>query len=196
VLGKFDGVTVINDAKKNETRRYRIVRLPKFIIFHLKRFTKNNFFMEKNPTIVNFPVKNLELKDYVIPSHAGSVPSREDLSAMSISQLKQNLIKRGISVSDVVEKGDLIERAMHSIQDTTPNAITKYNLLANIVHDSPPDKGKEGNMNPLDGGTYRCHIRNKADEQWYEVQDLHVKEVYPQVIGLSESYAMIFERKE
>jgi hypothetical protein len=28
-----------------------------------KRFTKNNFFIEKNPTLVTFPVKNLDLKD-------------------------------------------------------------------------------------------------------------------------------------
>jgi len=28
-----------------------------------KRFTKNNFFIEKNPTLVTFPVKNLDLKE-------------------------------------------------------------------------------------------------------------------------------------
>ena len=31
---------------------------------------QNNFFMEKNPTIVNFPVKNLELRD-IIPLPEG-----------------------------------------------------------------------------------------------------------------------------
>lgn len=36
---------------------------PRYLIFHLARFTKNNFYVEKNPTIVNFPVKNLELRD-------------------------------------------------------------------------------------------------------------------------------------
>lgn len=35
----------------------------RYLIFHLARFTKNNFYVEKNPTIVNFPVKNLELRD-------------------------------------------------------------------------------------------------------------------------------------
>ena len=68
VLSKFDGKTVINDPKKGEQRSYRLLSLPKYIIFHLKRFTKNNFFLEKNPTIVNFPVKNLELKDFVTNS--------------------------------------------------------------------------------------------------------------------------------
>ena len=29
---------------------------------HLQRFTKNNFFLEKNPTIVNFPLNNLEMR--------------------------------------------------------------------------------------------------------------------------------------
>ncbi|CDI83040.1 ubiquitin carboxyl-terminal hydrolase, putative [Eimeria praecox] len=31
------------------------------------RFSKNNFFIEKNPTIVTFPVKNLDLREYVHP---------------------------------------------------------------------------------------------------------------------------------
>lgn len=34
-------------------------------MIHIKRFTKNDFFVEKNPTIVNFPIKNLDLSDYV-----------------------------------------------------------------------------------------------------------------------------------
>jgi hypothetical protein len=33
---------------------------------------QNNFFVEKNPTIVNFPVKNLELRD-IIPVPEGGV---------------------------------------------------------------------------------------------------------------------------
>lgn len=36
----------------------------------------------------------------------------------------------------------------------------------------------------------------KATEQWYEIQDLHVQETMPQLIGVSESYMMIYERKQ
>lgn len=43
-------------------RKYRIIRLPEFLVINIKRFTKNNFFWEKNPSIVNFPVKGLDLK--------------------------------------------------------------------------------------------------------------------------------------
>jgi hypothetical protein len=71
VLSKFDGKTVVSDPKKNQTRKYRVIRLPEYLIIHLKRFTKNNFFNEKNPTIVSFPVKNLEMRDYL-----ASIPVR------------------------------------------------------------------------------------------------------------------------
>lgn len=43
--------------KDNIFKRFEITSLPPFIILCIKRFTKNTFFMEKNPTIVNFPVK-------------------------------------------------------------------------------------------------------------------------------------------
>jgi U4/U6.U5 tri-snRNP-associated protein 2 len=31
------------------------------LIFHIKRFTKNNWTKEKNPTIVNFPISDLDV---------------------------------------------------------------------------------------------------------------------------------------
>ena len=43
-------------------RQYVITRLPQYLIVHIKRFSKNTQqFVEKNPTIVNFPVRNLEM---------------------------------------------------------------------------------------------------------------------------------------
>jgi U4/U6.U5 tri-snRNP-associated protein 2 len=79
-LIKFDGVTSIEQKtyKENFMKRYELYKLPKYLILcfrvsyfyenignnhkitrHLiifQRFTKNNFYLEKNPTIVNFPV--------------------------------------------------------------------------------------------------------------------------------------------
>ena len=54
--------------------RYRLTRLPKYMVLHMRRFTKNNFFVEKNPTIVNFPVKNLKLQDIVPVPTGASLP--------------------------------------------------------------------------------------------------------------------------
>ncbi|KAI8074098.1 hypothetical protein BC940DRAFT_223252, partial [Gongronella butleri] len=59
ILHKYDGKTVqeLNGQKK----RYLITTLPRYLIFHVKRFSKNNWTDEKNPTIVNFPIKNINL---------------------------------------------------------------------------------------------------------------------------------------
>ena len=40
-------------------------RLPPFIILYIQRFTKNTFYVEKNPTIVNFPIKSIEFGDFL-----------------------------------------------------------------------------------------------------------------------------------
>ena len=70
LLRKFDNSRVHDDIKAGR-RRYRLTRLPTYLTLHMKRFTKNNFFWEKNPTIVNFPVRNLELRD-ILPVPTGA----------------------------------------------------------------------------------------------------------------------------
>ncbi|KAB8110484.1 hypothetical protein EE612_047682 [Oryza sativa] len=85
ILKKFDGETVTEVVRPSIARmRYRVIRLPKYLILHMRRFTKNNFFVEKNPTLVNFPVKNLELKDYIPlpkPKDSEKLRSKYDLIA-------------------------------------------------------------------------------------------------------------------
>uniref|UniRef100_T1GP84 ubiquitinyl hydrolase 1 n=1 Tax=Megaselia scalaris TaxID=36166 RepID=T1GP84_MEGSC len=104
------------------------------IILYIKRFTKNTFFLEKNPTIVNFPIKNIDF-------------------------------------------GDLLTEEFRKQHKNT-----KYNLVSNIVHDGEPSKG-----------TFRAHIYHKSNGQWYEMQDLHVTDILPQMITLTESYIQIYE---
>ena len=60
VLGKFNGETELTDVKSNTLRKFKLTRLPPYIILYMKRFTKNTFYVEKNPTIVNFPIKAVE----------------------------------------------------------------------------------------------------------------------------------------
>ncbi|GLD91522.1 hypothetical protein PINS_up021078 [Pythium insidiosum] len=193
VLEKFDGkhVTSVLQGSQRLKKTYSIKTLPQYLIFHVKRFTRNNFFVEKNPTIVNLPVKNLELRDYV--EMDGSLPSENDLNNSSVAELRAMLTKRGESTKDCVEKADLVAKILHK---TMP--CTKYNLIANICHDSPLTTGREAALktNPLTEGSYRVHLLNKATDQWYEIQDLHVQETRPELISVSESYMMIYERKE
>jgi len=140
ILKKFDGESITEVVRPQIARmRYAVTRLPQYLILHMRRFTKNNFFVEKNPTLVNFPVKNLELKDYIpLP-----VPKNNE-------KLR-----------------------------------SKYDLIANIVHDGKPGEG-----------SYRVFVQRKSEEGWYEMQDLHVSETLPQMVALSEAYMQIYEQQQ
>ena len=96
----------------------------------------------------------------------------------------------------VVEKSELVEICVQFLTKSLPEFLSqKYNLVANITHNIPAEVGREGRHDPLEEGSYRCHVQHKASGQWYEMQDLHVQETMPQLIGLSESYVLIFEKK-
>ena len=48
---------------RGQLRRFNCQQLPPYLIIHYKRFTKNNFVEEKNPTVVNFPLKGVDFRD-------------------------------------------------------------------------------------------------------------------------------------
>ena len=60
-----------------------------------------------------------------------------------------------------------------------------YDLVANIVNE-----GKAG------AGTYRVQVQRKSEGIWYEVQDLQVTEILPQVVALSEAYLQVYQIRE
>jgi len=94
---------------------------------------------------------------------------------------------------DMREYLDPDRRAEH---DRTQRS-TLYNLVANICHEGA-----------VEAGEYRVHIRQRrvltrrsdggvyVDERWFQIQDLHVEPIMPQVIFLSESCVQIWERQD
>jgi U4/U6.U5 tri-snRNP-associated protein 2 len=90
VLKKFDGVTFHDCRKQKQQRsRYRLKKMPKFLILDFARFNKNDFYVEKNPTIIAFPIKNLDLTSYVYPDdeNANGVPTEEEIKNMNVSKI-------------------------------------------------------------------------------------------------------------
>lgn len=217
VLRKFDGVSfsdvlaMHNQQQQTEStqengtivskkRRYKLKTLPNYLILHLSRFKRNGFFVEKNPTIVMFPVKNFDLSSYVFPEGGRrEVPTEDQVRAMSIKEMKKLLIDYGREdvANNAIEKNELLNHCLDFVSTSLPDLLAeKYDLVANITHDIPAEVGREGTKhNPLEEGSYRCHVQHKATGQWYEMQDLEVTETMPQLIGVSESYLLIFERK-
>ncbi|XP_003746510.1 U4/U6.U5 tri-snRNP-associated protein 2 [Galendromus occidentalis] len=137
IMAKFNGIQEkeYKTYKDNLLKRFELIKLPMYLILYMKRFTKNTFFTEKNPTIINFPINNVDFSDLLSPE---------------------------------------LRRV---------NPENAYELVANIVHEGEPNKG-----------TYRCHVLHRGTGKWYELQDLHVTEILPQMITLSESYIQIWRR--
>jgi U4/U6.U5 tri-snRNP-associated protein 2 len=82
ILAKYDGLRA--QELLGMRKRYRLVHpLPPYLIFHIKRFSKNKFVSERNPTIVTFDSRNLDMSPYVEPSreHGRGEPIWYDLVA-------------------------------------------------------------------------------------------------------------------
>lgn len=82
ILSKYDGRQA--QEQLNQRKRYRLVHpLPPYLLFHIKRFSKNKFVDERNPTIVTFDARNLDMSPYVEPSphHSLGEPIWYDLVA-------------------------------------------------------------------------------------------------------------------
>ncbi|KAL7408861.1 hypothetical protein BDY24DRAFT_405114 [Mrakia frigida] len=77
ILAKYDGTTPQEFG--DTLKRHQVTRLPPYMILHTKRFTKNNFVEEKNPTIVNFPLRGVDMKDYILPSPSAPMSTLYDL---------------------------------------------------------------------------------------------------------------------
>lgn len=213
LLRKFDGSSVehsVDPVSKRDVRRtYRITRLPAYLIVHYQRFHENNWFWEKNPTLVNFPLQGLDMKPYTEQAAApaaaeGGKLSEESVRKMSVAELKQALRARGVRSDTAVEKSELVAlllaapaaAAASSASAAAASTSTRYNLLSNIVHDGLSGAAAKGREKEL-RGSYKCHTLHKATQTWYLTEDLHVhtSETMPQLVSLSESYMQLYERQ-
>ncbi|KAM7217453.1 hypothetical protein V8F06_007202 [Rhypophila decipiens] len=108
ILAKYNGLT--SQELNSQRRRYRLQHpLPPFLMFHIKRFSKNKFVSERNPTIVTFDAKNLDMSPYVEPSadHSSGEPIWYDLVA--------NVVHEAVRMKeDVADSGE--ERKTWKVQ--------------------------------------------------------------------------------
>jgi U4/U6.U5 tri-snRNP-associated protein 2 len=71
ILQKYDGLRA--QELLGHRKRYRLMHpMPPYLIFHIKRFSSNRFLTaERNPTIVTFPSRSLDMSPYIQPSADG-----------------------------------------------------------------------------------------------------------------------------
>ncbi|KAI4086838.1 MAG: hypothetical protein LQ344_007239 [Seirophora lacunosa] len=147
ILAKYDGVQAQEHLSMR--KRYRLLHpLPPFLLFHIKRFSRNKFVAERNPTIVTFPVRSLDMAPYVEPNPAAH-PVGEPIW---------------------------------------------YDLVANVTHEAvrTRDDSVEGEA---ERKVWRVQMRDRARDEWLQVQDLFVERVATETLFTKESYLMVWERR-
>ncbi|MCJ1339035.1 hypothetical protein MMC09_004324 [Bachmanniomyces sp. S44760] len=147
ILSKYDGLN--SQEQLNTRKRYRLLHpLPPYLLFHIKRFSKNKFVAEHNPTIVTFPVRSLDMSPYVEPN-----PS------------------------------------LHAIGEPI-----WYDLVANVTHEAvrTRDDSVEGEAEKK---VWRVQVKDRARNEWLQIQDLYVEKVATETLFTKESYLMVWERR-
>lgn len=119
-------------AVTGERKKFKITKLPPYLILHIKRFTKNNWFLEKNPTIVTFPIKNLDLKDCMYSLH-----SLIFFVLFTFTVLYYSLYSIHCTYCIVLYCTD--ESVV--VTKDIPKEECKYDLISNICHEGEADKG-------------------------------------------------------
>ena len=109
LLRKYDGV---KPAEQLSTRkRYRLLHpLPPFLCFHVKRFSANKFVPERNPTIVTFPVRSLDMAPYIEPN-----PSVHPIGEPIWYDLVANVTHEAVRIRDDSVDGEA-ERKVWKVQ--------------------------------------------------------------------------------
>jgi U4/U6.U5 tri-snRNP-associated protein 2 len=147
LLAKYDGLEIQEIASAR--KRYRLMHpLPPYLLFHIKRFAKTKFAQERNPTIVTFPAKSLDMSPYVEPNSGR--PGDEPVL---------------------------------------------YDLVANVTHEAVKirDDSVQGQ---IEKKVWKVQVRDKARNEWLEMQDLFVDKADAETLFTRESYIMVWERRK
>ena len=204
LLQKFNGERVTDDVAAGR-RRFRVLRLPPYLAMSVRRFTKNRFFVEKNPTIVNFPVKNLDMQCCLPPpddppAAPAAAASDNNIDTVMADAGEEDpkagpqLGSAGASGSAAGGAGDEQKKKKKKKNKMADKAkahkaqkpqSTLYNLLSSVSH--------VGSQRP--DGVYKGYVHRAAEGAWYEVQDLILKETVPEAVVISEAYLQVYERR-
>ncbi|KAJ9606289.1 Ubiquitin carboxyl-terminal hydrolase 10 [Cladophialophora chaetospira] len=169
LLQKYNGLNAMERASHRV--RHRLLHpLPPYLLFHVKRFSKNKFVAERNPTIVTFPSpRGLDMSPYVEPN-----PSIHPPGDPILYDMVANII---LDTTSVATTGG---------EDT--NAADAANMAV----------GAEGlkvawKVQLRDKA---AAFSQRSDlPEWLEIQDLWVQRAESETLFTREGYLMVWERR-
>ena len=169
LLQKYNGLNAMEKAAHRVRHRLQHP-LPPYLLFHVKRFSKNKFVAERNPTIVTFASpRGLDMSQYVEPN-----PTVHPLGEPLVYDMVANII---LDTTSVATTGG---------EDT--NAADAANMA--VGGDGSRVAWKVQLRDKAASYSQRSDIA-----EWLEIQDLWVQRAESETLFTRESYLMIWERR-
>ena len=183
LLNKYNGITA--SEKMAHRVRHRLLHpLPPYLIFHIKRFSKNRFVSERNPTIVTFPSpRSLDMSPYVEPNPAIWPPGEPILY-----DLVANIILDPIVSAPGTTEGLSDNRPSAAAATPTTGAGGGSEKVAWLVQLHDKAMAVENMRNHGRAG--------ERGPEWLEIQDLLVKRAESETLFTREGYLMVWERRK
>ncbi|OAL70206.1 hypothetical protein A7D00_5737 [Trichophyton violaceum] len=189
LLNKYNGITA--SEKLAHRVRHRLLHpLPPYLLFHIKRFSKNKFVAERNPTIVTFPSPHgLDMSPYVEPDPSVWPPGEPiiyDLVANVILDAAVNVPGGPENAANSAEAAkDLTETGPSAASTATSGAATGNHKVSWLIqlHDKAI-------------ATENAQQQQQKGPEWLEAQDLWVKRTESETLFTREGYLMVWERRK
>ena len=136
ILNKFNGETEkeYRTYKDNIIRKFELTKLPPYIILYIQRFNKNTFFVEKNPTIVNFPVKGIDFGDYLSPEAKEKYKDDNTCYDLVANVVHEGLPTSGIYKVHVLHKGMFLTAKLRGSSSYFVVDVSRQTFKFNFSH--------------------------------------------------------------
>ncbi|KAL5050375.1 hypothetical protein BDW71DRAFT_173734 [Aspergillus fruticulosus] len=187
LLNKYNGITA--SEKLAHRVRHRLLHpLPPYLMFHIKRFSKNRFVSERNPTIVTFPSpRSLDMSAYVEPNPEIWPPGEPILYDLVANIILDPTIAAPGGTDDAAEKGVNAATGGGASSSGAGAGTEKVSWLVQLH-----DKAMAVENTRIQNEQHRGEQRGP---EWLEIQDLFVKRAESETLFTKEGYLMVWERR-
>ena len=185
LLNKYNGIAA--SEKLSHRVRHRLLHpLPPYLLFHIKRFSKNKFVSERNPTIVTFPSpRSLDMSPYVEPNPSVWPPGEP---------IWYDLVANVILDATATAPGGADDSSSSDIKKNTSSMATGAGAanekVAWRVQLRDKAMGVENNKQQQGG-----EAGQQKGPEWLEIQDLWVQRTESETLFTREGYLMVWERR-
>ena len=221
LLEKFNGRKPAEQFTQaaHTSRRFRILKLPKYVILNCDRKETQNFSKRgRNCTVVAFPVSSLEFCSVCgVHEDHFNCPASMDIDSLGENEVKAVVdnfctlvpackpfvdsnaytqAAREIAKACDVKKYDLVANICQS-SSATASADSEVDVASSTVGGVPLKKKGQGGVNGSGAlhNKNKVHVQNLSTSQWYEMEDLEVKEIETRAIGVCEADILIYKRQ-